>query len=204
MRGNICFDFFFSLRNHNIYILIVTRLFKLDSKLYFEKQISTLCKKASQKLQALNRIVNYMKLFKRKALWKIFISQFNYCPLVWMFHSRKLNYRINSMHERALRVTYHDYKSTCLELLQKGNSLTIHQRNLQVLLTKTFKVKNDLSSEIMKEVFESKEASYSIRSQGNYFHAEMLKLPITVFTHSNKILWIINQIKKLQQVFVTK
>ena len=28
MRGNICFDFFFSLRNHNIYILIVTRLFK--------------------------------------------------------------------------------------------------------------------------------------------------------------------------------
>ena len=28
MRGNICFDFFFSLRNHNIYIPIVTRLFK--------------------------------------------------------------------------------------------------------------------------------------------------------------------------------
>ena len=88
------------------------------------------------------------------------------------------------MHERALRVTYHDYKSTCLELLQKGNSLTIHQWNLQVLLPETFKAKNDLSSEIMKEVFESKEASYSIRLQGNYFHAEMLKLPITVFSHS--------------------
>ena len=28
MSSNICFDFFFSLRNHNIYILIVTRLIK--------------------------------------------------------------------------------------------------------------------------------------------------------------------------------
>ena len=101
-----------------------------------------------------------------------------------MFHSRKLNYRINSIHERALRVTYHDYKSTCLELLQKGNSLTIHQRNLQFLLTETFMAKNDLSPEIMKEVFELKEASHSIRLHGNYFHAEMLKLPITVFSHS--------------------
>ena len=119
-----------------------------------------------------------MKLFKRKTLRKIFISQFNYCPLVRIFHSRKLNYRINGIPERALRVT------TCLELLQKGNSLTIHQRNLQVLLTETFKAKNDLSPEIMKEIFESKEASYSMRLQGNYFHAEMLKLPITAFSHS--------------------
>ena len=44
-----------------------------------------------------------------------------------MFHSRKLNYRINIIHERALRVTYQDYKSTFLELLQRDNSLTIRQ-----------------------------------------------------------------------------
>ena len=30
MRGNICFDFFFSLRRNNIYILIVTRFFKFN------------------------------------------------------------------------------------------------------------------------------------------------------------------------------
>ena len=80
-------------------------------------------------------IVNYMNLSKRKALMKTFvISQFNYCPLVWMFHSRKLNHRINSIHERALRVTYQDYQSTFLQLLQKDNSVTIYQRNLQVLV----------------------------------------------------------------------
>ena len=143
---------------------------KFDSKLSFENHVSSLCKKASQKLHALTRIVNYMNLSKRKALMKTFvISQFNYCPLVWMFHSRKLNHRINSIHERALRVTYQDYQSTFLQLLQKDNSVTIHQRNLQVLATEIFKAKNDLSPEIMKEVFELKEPSYSLRSKGNYF-----------------------------------
>ena len=110
-----------------------------------------------------------MDLSKRKALMKTFvISQFNYCPLVWMFHSRKLNHHINSIHERALRVTYQNYQSTFLQLLQKDNSATIHQRNLQVLATEIFKAKNDLSTKIMK-VFELKEPSYSLRSKGNYF-----------------------------------
>ena len=102
---------------------------KFRSIFSFENHVSSLCKKASQKLHALTRIVNYMNLSKRKALMKTFvISQFNYCPLVWMFHSRKLNHRTNSIYERALRVTYQDYQSTFLQLLQKDNSVTIHQR----------------------------------------------------------------------------
>ena len=144
---------------------------KFDSTLSFENHVSSFCKNASQKLHALlTRIVNYMNLSKRKALMKTFvISQFNYCPLVWMFHSRKLNHHINSIHERAIRVTYQDYKSTLLQLLQKDNSVTIHQRNLHFLATEIFKAKNDLSPEIMKDVFELKEPSYSLRSKGNYF-----------------------------------
>ena len=50
-----------------------------------------------------------------------------------------------------------------LELLQKGNSGTIHQRNLQVLVTDIFKAKYDLSPEIMTEVFELQKPSYSLR-----------------------------------------
>ena len=63
---------------------------KIDSKLSFENHVSSLCKKASQKLHALARVVNFMDLAKRKSLMKAFItSQFNYCPLIWMFHSKK-------------------------------------------------------------------------------------------------------------------
>ena len=86
------------------------------------------------------------------------IFQFRYCPLVFVFHSRKLNDRINSIYERAISVTCQDYQSTFLQLSQKDNSLTVHQRNLPFLATKTFKAKNDVSPEIMKGVFELKRA----------------------------------------------
>ena len=38
---------------------------KIDSKLSFENHVSSLCKKASQKLHALARVVNFMDLAKR-------------------------------------------------------------------------------------------------------------------------------------------
>ena len=78
----------------------------LDSKLSFEDHINNLCKKASQKLNALARVAPYMCLEKKKTVMKAFVaSQFWYCSLVWMFHSRDLNNEINSLHERALRIT---------------------------------------------------------------------------------------------------
>ena len=97
------------------------------------------------------------------------ISQFDYYPLVWMFHSKKLNNRINTIHERALRVTYQDYKSPFFQLLQKDNSVAIHQRSLQVYATEVCKAKNDLSPEIMKWFFELRKSSFSLRSQESHF-----------------------------------
>ena len=69
---------------------------KFDSNLSFESHITSLCKKASEKLHALARISHYMDLNKRWNLVKAFIIfQFSCCPLIWMFHSRNLNNRIN-------------------------------------------------------------------------------------------------------------
>ena len=56
---------------------------KIDTKLSFENHVSSLCKKTSQKLHALARVVNFKDLAKRKSLMKAFTtSQFNYCPLI--------------------------------------------------------------------------------------------------------------------------
>ena len=98
-----------------------------------------------------------------------------FCPLNDKERPEGLNYRINSIHEKALRVTYQDYKSKFPELLQKNDTVTIHQHNLQVFATKIFKAKDDLLSEIMKDVFELKEPSYSLRSRGNYSVREDVK-----------------------------
>ena len=125
---------------------------KIDTTLSFENHVSSLCKKASQKLHALARIVNNMDLSKRKCLMKAFVtSQFNYCPLIWMFHSRELNYCINRIHERALRLVYQDNSLSFAELLEKDNSVTIHLRNLQLLATEIYKLKNGLDCRLCKK-----------------------------------------------------
>ena len=81
-----------------------------------------------------------------------------------MFYNRKLNERINHIHERALGIVYKDFKSSFQELLIEDNSLKIHHRNLQNLATEIFKVKNCLSPELMNDVFEFIEKPYSLRT----------------------------------------
>ena len=70
-----------------------------------------------------------------------------------MFHSRELNNRINKKLRGTLRLVYKDSnKLTFDDLLQLDNSVTIHQRNFQILATEIFKVKNTFAPEIMIEV----------------------------------------------------
>ena len=106
-----------------------------------------------------------MNLAQRRSIMKAFIcSQFGYCPLVWIFHSRKINSRINSLHEHALRVFYRDYKATFPELLSTDKSVTIHQKNLQLLATEIFKTKNELNPKLMEEIFTFKDVDYNLRN----------------------------------------
>ena len=70
----------------------------IDSNLTFENHITNICTKASQKLNAFARNAPYMNIQKQRAIMKSFVtSQFSYCPLIWMLHSRRLNNKINSI-----------------------------------------------------------------------------------------------------------
>ena len=91
-----------------------------------------------------------------------FMSQFGYCPLVWMNHSRIINNPINGLHKRTLSLVYNDLSSRFSELLEKYKSVTIHHRNLQTLAYDMFKVKNNMMPEILTETFSQKESNYSL------------------------------------------
>ena len=93
----------------------------IDNRLNFDYHVSQLCKKASKKLHVLAAIFKYVETSKRRVLVNSFItSQFSYCPLIWMFHSRRMERRINKIHQRALRLIYpSDSKLTFKELLEK-------------------------------------------------------------------------------------
>ena len=61
-----------------------------------------------------------MNISKKRILMNSFFnSQLNYCPLVWMFHSRSVKNKINRLHKRVLRVVYNDFKSSFKNLLEK-------------------------------------------------------------------------------------
>ena len=125
---------------------------RFDSNLSFENHVTSLYKKASQKLHALARISHYINLNKHRELMKAFItSKFSCCPLIWMFHSRHLNNKISRMHERALRLVYQNNLSFS-ELLDLDDSVTLHQINLQVLVTEIYKIKNGIAPERMKDI----------------------------------------------------
>ena len=59
-----------------------------------------MCRKAGQKLSAVSRISPYPETDKKELLSKSMVkSQFNYCPLVWMFFSRNASNLINKIQE---------------------------------------------------------------------------------------------------------
>ena len=113
---------------------------KIDNKLTFDEHVSGLCKKSAKKLRALARVTLYMSLPKKKLLLNSFFNaQFNYCPLVWLLHSRSNNNKIKYLHERFLRIVYQDKQSSYENLLVKEG-------------IEMYKIKNDLSTEILSNM----------------------------------------------------
>ena len=126
----------------------------VDKHLNFNMHLTDICKKAGQKISALSRIVRILPFHKRHLIMKTFIeSQFSYCPLVWMFCSRKMNKKLNHIHARALRLVYNDYTSSFEDLLSKDKSLSFHHRNIHQVAIEVYKSINGLSPPFMSEIF---------------------------------------------------
>ena len=150
-----------------------------DQSLSFKEHVKTLCRKAGQKLHALARVSCYMDTEKLQLLMRAFVlSHFSYCPLVWMFYDRTINHRINHVHERALRIAYKDHGNDFGYLLEQSNSVPIHIRNLQLLMTEIFKTKSHLNPPFMKDIFQERSMNYNLR-HGN--DAQLPKARTTSF-----------------------
>ena len=80
-------------------------------------------------------------------------SQFGCYPLIWIFHSRRLN-NIKTLFMRAI--------STFQELLNRDSSVSLHHRNLQFLATERFKIHRGFSPDILTKIFVPKISSYNL------------------------------------------
>ena len=127
----------------------------IDKELKFCAHLKGICKTASGKVTALGRLARLLPFERKRVLMNSFVeSQFSCCPLVWMFcPSVELNRKINRIQERALRIVYLDYTSSYGDLLGRDGSVTIHQRNIQLVAIEMFKVKNGVGPTIVRDLF---------------------------------------------------
>ena len=95
--------------------------------------------------------------------------RFQYYPLIWMFHSRQLNQKINKIQERALRITYKDTEYPFSEILQKDSAVTIHTKALQILMTDMYKTRNGLNPPVMQEIFCDNTTYYDLCNNDEFF-----------------------------------
>ena len=59
---------------------------QIDDRLNFNLHISKICKSAANQLNALIRLKQFLSFHAKEVLINNYIiSNFNYCPLVWMF-----------------------------------------------------------------------------------------------------------------------
>ena len=98
---------------------------KINSKLSINAHVEDLCEKAKRKMHAPARTTPYVDLPKKRILFSsaFFKYQFSYCPLAWMHHSRRLNYRKNTFDQRCVPTMYNDKQVTFKELLDKDISV---------------------------------------------------------------------------------
>ena len=80
---------------------------KTDCKLNFDELVKNLCSEANNKLRALEKATPHMSVEKKKKVMNSFFNlQVNYCPLMWMLHSRRKNYIVRNLHEQCLLLIY--------------------------------------------------------------------------------------------------
>ena len=78
---------------------------EIDNKLNLTAHIENLCKKGSRNIHALAKVIPCMTVLKRRILMNAFFRlQISYGHLLWMFHSRTLNNKINKRHKKCFKI----------------------------------------------------------------------------------------------------
>lgn len=105
---------------------------------------------------------------KRRIINAFFKSQLNYCPLIWMSYRCTNHCKINRLHEWRLRTIYFD-KTSFEALLEKDCSVSIHNKNLQLLVNEMYKASEGLSPPIITQLFEKKNYhQYNLRQNSKF------------------------------------
>ena len=130
----------------------------IEKKLKFATHRSNITKNANIKSNALTRVQKHMTADQEKRIFSSFIkSQFTYCPFAWMFRTKHSVGRINSIHERCLRLIQQNCTSDFEVLLENSNEKPVNQKCIELLMTEVYKYLHGPSPDITNDIFKLRE-----------------------------------------------
>ena len=139
---------------------------EVDDKLKFNKHVKALCSKVTKKISAFSRLNTYISREQALTICNAdILSNFNYCPLIWLFCNKGANKELDRTHKRALRILYKEYDCPLETFLTRSGSCCVHARNLQKLMTEIYKSMNQLNPSLPWEFHEKKHVTYDLRVQ---------------------------------------
>jgi len=103
---------------------------EVDNKLNFTSHIDSICKQAGKQTNALKRIKYYLNKDCKMLLYNSYISSnFNYCPLIWMFTGKINIDKLKKTNKRALRFVTNDKESTYEEITRQERQIKTRKTN---------------------------------------------------------------------------
>ena len=136
----------------------------IDDKLNFNSHVSNMCNKAGRQLNVLQRLKGSLDYASRLSIYKsLIMSNFNYCPVVWMFTSKSSLSKLEDIQRRALRFVLDDYTSDYHELLNKANVRGVKIMALRYLAIEVYKFVNGLNAKYSNDLFTIKRCKYDFR-----------------------------------------
>ena len=133
----------------------------------FDYHVSDICKKKLQdRWQSLKRIGNFLTKQGRMIIYNSFIlSNFNYCPIVWNFCSKRSSDKMEKLQERGLRVVTDDYSYPINVILEQTKSKLLHVNRIQTIAKEAYKILNKDAPFYLHDFLSFKHNPYNSRRQ---------------------------------------
>jgi hypothetical protein len=136
----------------------------IDSKLTFSQHVRNICQQASKQLNRLKRLSKILTMTDKLCIYRTFIvSNFNYCPLAYIFCNKMSKRMMEKINERSLRFVFNDYTSSYIELLEKGQRISLSSYRNRLIAIQVYKSLNNLSPPYLCNMFVRKENAYDLR-----------------------------------------
>ena len=112
------------------------------------------------------RLAKFLKERSRILIYKSFISSnFNYFPVTWMFCGWKNVMKLEKLQERALRFVFNDNNSSYVDLLKRGNFLSLSAYRIRNLAMEIFKCCHGTNPIYLNDLFCKQEMKYDLRDK---------------------------------------